>query len=232
MMPFDRSTLDQSTSLDRRRFLLASLASGAASLAGCASPLMRGQTPEVDTPAEEKKLELVGDLRPPLRPELDQARIGGPGHEPATTPAAIRPPPTQRERLMIEMMIARRPPGRQDSGLADDLDGLCAAYLPPGVQKGDPLDVRGPRSRAQRNDQPPRRLADANPHAADGSAGRLGPLGQRRWPGPGRRAGRCHLRRRRRQSARNPGRVLGGGVSPSRRELGLAISQRRTPRSA
>jgi flagellar basal body P-ring protein FlgI len=140
MTPFDRSTLERS-SLDRRQFLLASLASGAASLSGCATPLMRGQTPEVDAPAEVKQLEIVGDLTRPyglnwlkLESVALVTNLPNTGSDP--------PPGDARERLKMEMMTHQI--READKILASPTTSLvlCTAYLPPGVQKGDTFDVQ------------------------------------------------------------------------------------------
>jgi hypothetical protein len=61
MMPTRRTA-----SLDRRQFLAAGLAGGAAALAGCTTPLMRGQTPEPELQLDQPKQELVGDSTRPV----------------------------------------------------------------------------------------------------------------------------------------------------------------------
>ena len=145
MTPLDRhpreSAARLSLSLNRRRFLLAGLAGSAASLSGCAAPLMRGQTPEVDAPAEVKELELVGDLTRPYG--LNWLKLESVALVTNLPNTGSDPPPGEaRERLKLEMMTHQI--RESDKILASPTTSLvlCTAYLPPGVQKGDTFDVQ------------------------------------------------------------------------------------------
>ncbi|MCI0360515.1 MAG: hypothetical protein L0211_18715, partial [Planctomycetaceae bacterium] len=91
------------SALDRRQFLVAGLAGGAAALAGCATPLMRGQTPEEDAPADVKTIELVGDLTRPIG--LNWLKIESVALVTNLPNTGSDPPPGDaRERLKTEMM--------------------------------------------------------------------------------------------------------------------------------
>ena len=131
----------RSSALDRRQFLVAGLAGSAAALSGCATPLMRGQTPEADALAEIKQLDLVGDSTRPyglnwlkLESVALVTNLPNTGSDP--------PPGDARERLKAEMMTHQI--READKILASPTTSLviCTAYLPPGVQKGDTFDVQ------------------------------------------------------------------------------------------
>src|SRR5437867_10529447 len=124
--------------LDRRLFLVL----GLGGICGCATPLFRGQTPDEETAIdqEEKKTDMVGDIARPrgLNPiKLESValvtNLDNTGSDP--------PPSEQRTMLITEMQShdVRQP----DKILASPTTSLVyvRAYLPPGVQKGDPLDV-------------------------------------------------------------------------------------------
>jgi hypothetical protein len=124
----------------RRQFLTAGLAGGVAALSGCTTPLMRGQSPEVDVPSDENQLEMVGDYTRPyglkwLRLESVAlvTNLPNTGSDPPNGPA--------RDRLKAEMMTHEVRDA--DKVLASPTTSLvlCTAYLPPGAQKGDPFDV-------------------------------------------------------------------------------------------
>jgi flagellar basal body P-ring protein FlgI len=129
------------SALDRRQFLVVGLAGSAAALSGCATPLMRGQTPEADTPAEVKQLELVGDLTRPFG--LNWLKIESVALVTNLPNTGSDPPAGDaRERLKTEMMTHQIRDA--DKILASPTTSLvlCTAYLPPAVQKGDTFDVQ------------------------------------------------------------------------------------------
>jgi len=115
---------------------------GMASFSGCATPLMRGQSPEPETPAaeEEKRLETVGRYTTPwglnwvkLESIALVTNLDNTGSDP--------PPSPQRSRLMEEMQSHQV--RNADEILADPRNAMVIVrgYLPPGVQKGDTFDV-------------------------------------------------------------------------------------------
>src|SRR5882757_347658 len=122
---------------DRRHFL----ALGLVSCCGCATPLFRGQTPEIETVAPvEKKTEMVGDYTRPrgLHPiKLESialvTKLDNTGSDP--------PPSEQRQMLIAEMQS--HDVRQADGILASPTTSMVyvRTFLPPGVQKGDPLDV-------------------------------------------------------------------------------------------
>jgi len=115
---------------------------GMASLSGCATPLMRGQSPEPEAPAaeEEQKLETVGRYTSPwglnwvkLESIALVTNLDNTGSDP--------PPSPQRARLMEEMQSHQV--RNADEILANPRNAMVIVrgYLPPGVQKGDTFDV-------------------------------------------------------------------------------------------
>jgi flagellar basal body P-ring protein FlgI len=132
MKPLDA---DLQRLIDRRLFL----AAGLASCWGCASPLFRGQTPELDS-GDEKKLELVGDFARPWN--MQWIKLESVALVTGLDNTGSDPPPGQQRDLLK---------GEMQSHEVKDADAILAspktslvllrAYLPPGVQKGDPLDV-------------------------------------------------------------------------------------------
>jgi hypothetical protein len=129
----------------RRSFLATSLAGSVAALSaglfpGCASPLMRGQTPDDDLPREIQGPETVGDYTRPvglnwvtLQSVALVTNLAGTGSNP--------PPGQARERLITEMMT--RDVRKPDQVLASPATSLvlCTTRLPPGVRKGERLDI-------------------------------------------------------------------------------------------
>jgi flagellar basal body P-ring protein FlgI len=122
--------------LDRRLFL----ALGVTGIWGCATPLFRGQTPELDAASEEKKIEMVGDYARPsgLNPiKLESialvTNLDNTGSDP--------PPSEQRQILIAEMQS--HDVRQVDKILASPTTSMVyvRTFLPPGVQKGDPVDV-------------------------------------------------------------------------------------------
>lgn len=114
---------------------------GLAFCGGCASPLMRGQTPE--EPTEEydpSRLNFVGDYTRPwglnyvkLESVALVTQLANTGSDPA--------PSSQRQVLIGEMQSHEVK--NADAILASAATSLvlCRTYLPPGVQKGDNLDI-------------------------------------------------------------------------------------------
>jgi flagellar basal body P-ring protein FlgI len=133
MMPYDA---DLQRLIDRRLFLL----TGLAGCCGCSSLMFRGQTPEIEVLEEEKKTELVGDYTRPrglhwvkLESIALVTNLDNTGSDP--------PPSEQRQVLIAEMQS--HDVRQADKILASPTTSLVFArmMLPPGVQKGDPLDV-------------------------------------------------------------------------------------------
>ncbi|MDX1946882.1 MAG: flagellar basal body P-ring protein FlgI [Pirellulaceae bacterium] len=138
-LSLDNAPLDRSPPLARREFLALGCAAGLATLAGCTTPLMRGQSPDVEV-TDEKRLELIGDYTRPwglnwvkLESVALVTNLANTGSDP--------PPGEQRSRLTTEMMS--REVRKPDEILASPTTSLVlvTSYLPPAVQKGDPLDV-------------------------------------------------------------------------------------------
>src|SRR5262245_58538865 len=141
MTPYDADSFAVSVlgfpSMPRRVFL----ALGLCGIGGCASPLFRGQTPEVETAiVEEKKLEMVGDFTRPVglqRVKLESialvTNLDNTGSDP--------PPSEQRQLLIVEMQSHEV--RQADKILASPTTSMVfvRTFLPPGVQKGEPLDV-------------------------------------------------------------------------------------------
>jgi flagellar basal body P-ring protein FlgI len=121
--------------LNRRLFL----ALGLSTCCGCATPLFRGQTPEPEV-SEEKKLELVGDYTRPWG--LNWVKLEAIGLVTNLDNTGSDPPPSPQRQMLV---------GEMQSHEVKDADKILAspttsmviarAWLPPGVQKGDPLDV-------------------------------------------------------------------------------------------
>jgi flagellar basal body P-ring protein FlgI len=133
MMPLHRPLV----SLDRRQFLAAGVAGGLSAIAGCSTPLTRGQSPE---PEAETGPELVGDSTRPWG--LNWVRIESVALVTNLPNTGSDPPPGEaRSRLVAEMMSHEV--RQADKILASPTTSLvlCTGYLPPGVQKGDLFDV-------------------------------------------------------------------------------------------
>ncbi|MCU0876903.1 MAG: flagellar basal body P-ring protein FlgI [Pirellulaceae bacterium] len=131
--------------VDRRSFLATSLAGSVAAFSaglfpGCTSPLMRGQTPEEELPREIQGPETVGDYTRPvglnwvtLQSVALVTNLAGTGSDP--------PPGEARQRLITEMMTREvRKPEQVLASPATSLV-LCTTRLPPGVRKGERLDI-------------------------------------------------------------------------------------------
>lgn len=123
-----------------RRAFLGSL--GLAALAGCTSPLIRGQSPEVEdvTADQENSVPLVGDYCGPWG--LDFKRLQSIGLVTNLDDTGSDPPPgTARDMLIGEMQShGVRTPEKILSSPKISLVEVVAV-LPPAVQKGDRIDV-------------------------------------------------------------------------------------------
>lgn len=123
-----------------RRAFLGSL--GLAALAGCTSPLIRGQSPEVEdvTADQENAVPLVGDYCGAWG--LDLKRLHAIGLVTNLDDTGSDPPPGFARDMLIGEMQGRgvRNP---EKILASPKISLVevVAVLPPAVQKGDPVDV-------------------------------------------------------------------------------------------
>src|SRR5687768_13503061 len=123
---------DRVSPLDRRMFLSGGLAAGLAACTGCATPLMRGQTPEADAEANQGP-ELVGDSTRPRG--LNWVKLDSVALVTNLPNTGSDPPPGEaRSRLITEMMTHEV--RGADKILASPTTSLvlCTAYLPPGVQ--------------------------------------------------------------------------------------------------
>ena len=207
--------------LDRRLFL----ALGICGVSGCAMPLFRGQTPEVEEAAEvEKSLELVGDYARPsglkwvkLESVALVTNLDNTGSDP--------PPGELRQSLIAEMQS--HDVRQADKVLASPTTSMVIvrAFLPPAVQKGDQVDVevRLP-SRSETASlrggwlmqSRLRQMADMGGTTLRGNVDGLA-VGDVLVDSVFDRGGdKIHETR---------GRVLGGGTSLLTRELGLAINK-------
>jgi flagellar basal body P-ring protein FlgI len=207
--------------LARRQFLSIALAG----LGGCARPLLRGQTPEQEPVLEEvSKPELVGDLTRPRG--LNWIKLEGVGLVTNLDNTGSDPPPSELRQLLINEMQShdvRQP----DKVLASPTTSLVLVrmYLPPGVQKGDPLDVEvrvplGSETTSLRGGWLlPVRLRQMEVLKGTMLRGNVDGLAQGDvlvdavFDGTGDKV------------LQTRGRVLGGGVSLLSRELGLVISK-------
>jgi hypothetical protein len=144
-MDFQRATLLAAESaaagrcaFDRRVFL----AMGLAGVTGCATPLFRGQSPDVETTAaeDEKKSELVGDFARPVG--LGWVKLESIALVTNLDNTGSDPPPSEQRQALIGEMQSHEV-RQADKILASPTTSMVfvRTYLPPGVQKGDPLDV-------------------------------------------------------------------------------------------
>jgi flagellar basal body P-ring protein FlgI len=133
--------------VDRRLFL----ALGLSGVCGCQAPwlsgsllpgtLFRGQTPEIEAAlADEKKTELVGDFARPRG--LNAIKLESIALVTNLDNTGSDPPPSEQRQLLIAEMQSHEV-RHADKILASPTISMVyvRAYLPPGVQKGDPLDV-------------------------------------------------------------------------------------------
>lgn len=143
MPPSTRRQLDELW-LSRRAFL--GLGMGlAAACGGCASPLMRGQTPDEDDLVSEDKerreVELVGDYARPWGLHFTELESVGLVTNLDHTGADLPPTAPQRKLLINEMMSHEV--GHPDKLLRSPTTSivLVRGILPPGIRQGDKFDV-------------------------------------------------------------------------------------------
>src|SRR5437868_11666709 len=135
MKPFDA---ERWSGLSRREFLLCG---GLLVLAGCAGPAVRSQSPEdAEMASLEKQVRLVESVAVPFG--MNYVRAEGPALVWGLQNTGSDPPPgAQRAELLADMQ--KRNVINPNSILASPSTSLVwvLAYLPPGAQKGDPLDI-------------------------------------------------------------------------------------------
>lgn len=214
-----QSNVPTEAPLDRRLFLLL----GLGSCCGCAMPLFRGQTPEIES-VVEKKLELVGDYARPWG--LNWIKLEAVALVTNLDNTGSDPPDSPQRRLLITEMQSHEV--RQcDQILASPTTSMVIirGYLPPGVQKGDSFDVEvlnSGRSETQslrggwlmQSRMRQMEVLDGSIHR-----GNIDGLAQGDVLVDAVFGGTENAVRETR------GRVLGGGVSLLARDLGLAISR-------
>src|SRR5947207_11317820 len=123
--------------MDRRLLL----AVGLSSICGCAMPLFRGQTPDVETAAAaEKKTQMVGDFVRPMG--LGVIKLESIALVTNLDNTGSDPPPSEQRQLLVAEMQSHDV-RQADNILASPTTSMVyvRTFLPPGVQKGDPLDV-------------------------------------------------------------------------------------------
>ena len=123
--------------LDRRLFL----ALGLTSCCGCASPLLRGQTPDEELALEEEpKLEVVGDYARPWG--LNWIKLESVALVTGLDNTGSDPPDSPQRRMLIGEMQSHDV-RKAEEVLASPTTSMVIVrgYLPPGVQKGDTFDV-------------------------------------------------------------------------------------------
>lgn len=129
--------------MDRRVFLGLGLGSLAA-LAGCQSPLMRGQTPEQDelkTEGEEReKRDMVGSYTRPFG--LNKVKLEAVGLVTNLDFTGSDPPPSAQRELLINEMTAYAVE-KPEQLLASPTTSMVIVrgYLPPGIRRGETFDV-------------------------------------------------------------------------------------------
>jgi flagellar basal body P-ring protein FlgI len=135
MTPLDAELLSH---IGRREFLVCS---GLLFLAGCAGPAVRSQSPEdAEMASIEKQVRLVESVAVPFG--MNYVRAEGPALVVDLKNTGSDPPPNaQRAELLADMQA--RGVVNPNTVLASPTTSLVwvVAYLPPGAQKGDPLDI-------------------------------------------------------------------------------------------
>ncbi len=216
---WDGGTRRGPVALDRRLFL----AAGLAACCGCKAPLFRGQTPEIEAEGE-KRLELVGDFARPWG--LNWVKLESVALVTNLDYTGSAPPPgEQRDLLKGEMQSheVRDPDEILDSPQTSLV--LLRAYLPPGVHKGQTLDVEvsiPSRSETQSLRGGWLMRSRLRPMEALGGAVRLGnvdALAQGDVLVDSIFEGKMD------KVLQTRGRVLGGGVALINREIGLALGK-------
>ena len=125
--------------MESRRELL--LAGSLLVASGCTSTAIRSQSPEkVDTSDADTQTELIGEVASPYG--LHYVRVEGPALVTGLKDTGSDPPPSAARTALVADMQARGVVNINKI-LASPTTSLVwvKAYLPPGVQKGDPLDV-------------------------------------------------------------------------------------------
>jgi len=126
----------------RRAFLAATLGSlGLGAISGCANPLFRGQSPDVDLPTEDiKERKLVGDYTRPWG--LNWIKVESVALVTGLDNTGSDPPPNDQRRLLIAEMQSHEVPNA-DKILASPATSMVIVrgYLPPAVQRGQPFDI-------------------------------------------------------------------------------------------
>jgi flagellar basal body P-ring protein FlgI len=123
-----------------RRAFLGSL--GLAALAGCTSPLIRNQSPEVEdiTATTENSVALVGDYMAPWGLELKKLQAIGLVTNLDDT--GSDPPPGMARDILIGEMQGREVKNPEKILQSPKVSLVeVVAILPPAVEKGDPIDV-------------------------------------------------------------------------------------------
>jgi flagellar basal body P-ring protein FlgI len=128
---------------DRARFTRRELflVGGLLLCTGCTGPAIRSQSPEdADLAEAESQVELIGDIAAPFG--LNYIQVEGPALVTGLKDTGSDPPPSGARTELVADMQARGVVNINKI-LASPTTSLVwvRAYLPPGVQKGDPLDV-------------------------------------------------------------------------------------------
>jgi flagellar basal body P-ring protein FlgI len=203
--------------LDRRLFL----AAGLAACCGCRAPLFRGQTPEIEA---DRGLEFVGDFARPWG--LNWVKLESVALVTNLDNTGSAPPPSeQRDLLKGEMQSHEVKDADEVLDSPQTSLVLLRAYLPPGVHKGEPIDVEvsvPSRSETQslRGGWLMRsRLRPMEPLGGVVRLGNVDALAQGDVLVDSLFAGQTD------KVLETRGRVLGGGVSLINREIGLALGK-------
>ncbi|HZL87306.1 MAG TPA: flagellar basal body P-ring protein FlgI [Pirellulaceae bacterium] len=143
MMPTSTRHQRSSLWLSRRAFL--GLGLGLAACSGCASQLMRGQTPEAEElvadDKEKREVELVGDYARPWGLHFTELESVGLVTNLDNTGRDLPPTAPQRQVLVNEMLSheVQKPDKVLQSPTTSIV--LVRGVLPPGIRKGDTFDV-------------------------------------------------------------------------------------------
>jgi hypothetical protein len=141
MTPHTARDPNLASSLTNRRMFLASLGSlGLGALSGCANPLFRGQSPEVEIPTEVKERKFVGDYTRPWG--LNPIKVESIALVTGLDSTGSDPPASEQRRLLIAEMQSRGVP-KPDEVLASSSVSMVIirGYLPPGMQARDTFDL-------------------------------------------------------------------------------------------
>lgn len=138
-----QSAKSSRSALDRRLFLALGVLMGPslAGIHGCATPLFRGQSPDLETATEnEKKAEMVGDFARPVG--LNWMKLESIALVTNLDNTGSDPPASEQRQVLIGEMQSHEV-RQADAILASPTTSMVfvRTYLPPGVQKGEPLDV-------------------------------------------------------------------------------------------